>query len=635
MVRSFVPAAFFTLASASNSGGADSITQVRDTLRTLLNSVQGEGRDVEESLQKTQHWCDASLFDLKGRSTTATAQLADMNLDLKEGEAAAQEAEGSVQQVRADIALVQHTINQTEEMCRVWLHEEKVEKKSAELVQKGAQLSTSLNSALMQSRQVMEKQFKSDRHAVGELIENKKQSLTSLEGELEVVLLAHAQVQARAAEAKRRIADRDESAAAEEAFAEALRSDCNGRGNRAAARLESRTRASSAIERVADALQQVSAQPVAEQAAEVSRGADAAADATDDDDSDSGPESFLQTSQSQISAEDVLELLGGGPALPPRQSAPRSEQIFLQRPRPHALSAISKPKIGQLLSQVRSTASSVAEQKHWCAREHQDNKLALRLAQDLVSQISAEIDEHSDAEAQLSESLANLDDFRGLLNSTMKNVADAAKKEVTLLAHGEKDKALAGKILNQAINILDNLQGTGGLAKMHVSNSVVGLLKEAHSAVEEHSKTTQSLQQEAVASAQELIQKAHAMAVVQDRERANTEELRDEHISQRGAFLETKEAYVAEVSQANTYLSKLNEECSASAVAHQQAQRTTQVRALEDAKAVLEGKKTLSRDEAFGLRGSSAGSSSSLPKSEQSLSPLERAAMEIGVTVDK
>lgn len=632
MVRSLVPAALFTLASASTSGGADSITQVRDSLRTLLGSVQGEGRDVEEGLQKTQRWCDATLFDLKGRSSAATAQLSEMKLDLKEGEAAAQEAEGSVQQVRADIALVQHTINQTEEMRRVWLHEEKVEKKSAELAQKGAHLSPGLNSALLQSRQVMEKQFKSDRHSVGEMIENKKQSLTSLEGELEVVLLAHAQVQARAAEAKRRITDRDESAGSEEAFTAALRSDCNGRSNRAAARIESRTKASSAIERVVDVLQSVSAQPVAQQAAEVSRAADVAE--SEDDDSDSGADSFLQTGQSQISAEDVLELLGGGPALAPRQSAPQNAQIFLQRPRPHALSALSRPKIGQLLSQVKSTASAASEQKHWCTREHEDNKLALRLAQDLVSQISAEIDAHSDAEAQLSDSLANLDDFHGVLNSTMKNVADAAKKEVTLLSHGEKDKALAGKILNQAINILENLQDNGGLAKVHVSGSVVGLLKEANAAVAENSKTTQSLQQEAVASAKDLIQKAHSVAVVQDRERSNTEELRDEHISQRGAFLETKEAYVAEVSQANTYLSKLNEECSASAVAHQQEQRATQVHALEDAKAVLEGKKTLSRDEAYGLRGSSAGSA---PKSDsdKSLSPLERAAMEIGVSVDK
>lgn len=634
MVRSFVPAALFTLARASNSGGADSVTQVRDTLRTLLNSVQGEGRDVEEGLQKTQRWCDATLFDLKGRSSAAAAQLSEMKLDLKEGEAAAQEADGSVQQVRADIALVQHTINQTEEMRRVWLHEEKVEKKSAELAQKGGQLSSSLNAALLQSRQVMEKQFKSDKHAIGELIENKKQSLTSLEGELEVVLLAHAQVQARAAEAKRRITDRDESAVAEEAFTAALTTDCNGRGNRAAARLESRTKATSAIERVVDALQQVSAQPIAEQAAEVSKAADAA-DTTDEDDSDSGPESFLQTGESQISAEDVLELLGGGPALPPRPSVTQDPQIFLQRPRPHARAAISQPKIGQILSQMKSASASAAEQKHWCAREHEDNKLALRLAQDLVSQISAEIDAHSDAEAQLSESLTNLDDFRGLLNSTMKNVADAAKKEVTLLAHGEKDKALAGKILNQAINILDNLQETGGLAKMHISGGVVGLLKEAKSAVEQHSKNTQSLQQDAVASAKDLIQKAHAVAVVQDRERSNTEELRDEHISQRGAFLETKEAYTNEVSQANTYLSKLNEECSASAIAHQQETRATQVHALEDAKAVLEGKKTLARDDAFGLRGSSGGSASAQPKSEQSLSPLERAAMEIGVAVDK
>jgi len=631
MVRSLVPAALFTLASASKSGGADSITQVRDTLRTLLGSVQGEGRDVEEGLQKTQRWCDATLFDLKGRSSAATAQLSEMKLDLKEGEAATQEAEGSVQQVRADIALVQRTINQTEEMRRVWVHEEKVEKKSAELAQKGAQLTPSLNTALLQSRQTMEKQFKSDRHSVGELIENKKQALTSLEGELEVVLLAHAQVQARAAEAKRRITDRDESAGAEEAFSAALRGDCSGRGNRAAARIESRTKASSAIERVADALQQVSAQPVAEQAAEVSRAADAV-EVTEDDDSDSGADSFLQTSQSQISAEDVLELLGGGPALPPRQSAPQYAQIFLQHPRPHANSALSEPKIGQLLAQIKSTSSSATEQKHWCAREHEDNKLALRLAQDLVSQISAEIDAHNDAEAQLSDSLANLDDFRGVLNSTMKNVADAAKKEVTLLSHGEKDKALAGKILNQAINILGNLQESGGLAKMHVSGSVVGLLKEANAAVEEHSKTTQSLQQEAVASAKDLIQKAHAVAVVQDRERSNTEELRDEHISQRGAFVETKEAYVAEVSQANTYLAKLNEQCSSSAVAHQQEQRAAQEHALEDAKAVLEGKKTLSRDEAYGLRGSSVASA---PKSETSLSPLERAAMEIGVAVDK
>ena len=76
---------------------------------------------------------------------------------------------------------------------------------------------------------------------------------------------------------------------------------------------------------------------------------------------------------------------------------------------------------------MKSTASLAAEQKHWCAREHEDNKLALRLAQDLVSQISAEIDAHNDAEAQLSDSLTNLDDFRGVLDPSRNGVPPNVK----------------------------------------------------------------------------------------------------------------------------------------------------------------------------------------------------------------
>merc|ERR1719203_73956 len=65
-----------------------------------------------------------------------------------------------------------------------------------------------------------------DEHLLKILVQNKKQTLASLQGELEVVLPMLAQLQARAAETKRQLTDRHDSAVGGRLFVAALKDRC-------------------------------------------------------------------------------------------------------------------------------------------------------------------------------------------------------------------------------------------------------------------------------------------------------------------------------------------------------------------------------------------------------------------------
>merc|ERR1719162_1556525 len=93
-----------------------SISQIRDTLRNLLRSIEDNGRDAEALFGKRQLWCDSNLHEFEAEHQSSTANFLDMQAQLTETEAEVEEAQGTVQQVNVDIEMVQHTIKQTKDM---------------------------------------------------------------------------------------------------------------------------------------------------------------------------------------------------------------------------------------------------------------------------------------------------------------------------------------------------------------------------------------------------------------------------------------------------------------------------------------------------------------------------------------
>jgi chromosome segregation ATPase len=138
------------VASVHSDGGTGSVKQIRKTLQNLLRSIEDAGSDVDALAQKRQQWCNAAISECESAKEVTDTSLQSMQAQLTEHEAEVEEATGTVQQVRADIEMVQHTIKQTDGMLRD---------------------GTTANTKLLQS-----------------LLRNKQISLSSLQGQLDVAI---------------------------------------------------------------------------------------------------------------------------------------------------------------------------------------------------------------------------------------------------------------------------------------------------------------------------------------------------------------------------------------------------------------------------------------------------------------
>merc|ERR1719487_2394362 len=123
---------------------------------------------------------------------------------------------------------------------------------------------------------------------------------------------------------------------------------------------------------------------------------------------------------------------------------------------------------------------------------------------------------------------------------------------------------------------------------------------------------------------------ATAFRQVQESEQHNLELARDDHAAQRLRGVENKRLYEADVQEATAYAQKLEESCKADAEEEAKTQQSAQVHALQDADKALDGKLVEAKTAANSLRGPQ-----SQPKSiPENLTPMQRAAMEMGVSTD-
>merc|ERR1719162_2137943 len=200
-----------------------SISQIRDTLRNLLRSIEDNSKDTEALFGQRQLWCDSNLHDFEAEHQSSTANFLDMQAQLTETEAEVEEAEGTVQQVKVDIEMVQHTIKQTTGMLE---------------------------------EQAGEATHKADPKLLTALLENKQLSLSSLQGELEVSVPVLAQLQANVAETKQRISYRSQTLVEAKDFISALRDSCQGSADRADSQAAGRVGESNSIHAALQALDQ-------------------------------------------------------------------------------------------------------------------------------------------------------------------------------------------------------------------------------------------------------------------------------------------------------------------------------------------------------------------------------------------
>jgi len=261
-----------------------------------------------------------------------------------------------------------------------------------------------------------------------------------MQGELEAEYPLLAQLQELAAQTRRQIADRGESLQTSSTFSSSAQDDCQKASRRANAQAAARVGAANSIEAALQVLETATgvARKVQKQNAALS---------------------FVQfSSNSQITAADVFSLF---PSTRPRrrintgfaeiQEMDASPAAFQQRQRVVQPSDDAKPQIKALLTELKGESSSDQEHTQWCMNERARNEMQLRLKQDAVDQIDAEISAHADAQGQLDEDLAQIDSRVAFLEKAAKDVKALGQKEKAFAKNTGKDHSLATRILDQAV----------------------------------------------------------------------------------------------------------------------------------------------------------------------------------------
>lgn len=596
----------------ASASSVASVERVQDTLHSLLKSLQNLAHDYGQLFEKRQRWCADSLPGLGEEVEDARNDAARLRADFGERSAALAEAEGTAQQLQTEVLLVQHTIDAAESAL-------------------GGRLA---NASLVRSP--------SDAAALSALLDSRQLTLLSLRGELDNFLPARSQLQVLVAEDARRARDRNASAGAIARFDQSIKDSCITSALRSEAEAGARASEARHINRALDALERVragtatSANPMPAsflqtgheddnnpkdelfaifgQVADQSKGVPL----SDPNPSDSDTPSTSEASSSEDTPTDDFQ-----GSLADLEPAAASEVP----PQP-SLKASSTTSVAVLLASLKA-AGGVAGEEHrtWCSKERAQNELLLQLARDSAEHVAMEAEGHANSEAQLAEAWSAVNSTITALGVAAAEATEGAKSELTFMEENRKDQALASKILKQAIVILRNLEETSSAQDAVQHAAAAKELAAARSNLHAQLDALGAARKATDAQVGQVALKAAAASRSLRRESEGLELARDSHVTERLRAERGRQAREAEINEATAFLQILRVGCAPAAAAALR-QRGAEVKALEDAEEVLEGRAVRAEVGARALRGTAGVNMSRL-------SPIERAALEMGVVVDE
>eukprot|EP00928_Gymnodinium_smaydae_P079809 TRINITY_DN63653_c0_g1_i1.p1 TRINITY_DN63653_c0_g1~~TRINITY_DN63653_c0_g1_i1.p1 ORF type:complete len:612 (-),score=134.21 TRINITY_DN63653_c0_g1_i1:46-1791(-) len=563
-------------AKSQSAAPLPAVARVQDTLQSLLTSLQSTGRSAKSLLERTGTTCSAASRAFHEESDVASARLAHLQADLREREASLKESTGIVSQHQAEMALAQHTINVS----------------LAALNADGG------------------RRTRAEKQALNQLIESRQQMLVDLQGELDGNLLpSRSRLQVDVAETKRRMQDHSTSVAAIKLFARAIRDGCSG----AAKRGESMALARSDQARhIGKALQLL--EPLV--------GVERAEHHSPESSDDLQAPSFVQVSSHADALRETEDALGSlfghadaDAVQVKRDSAPAPSRILPTKPKEQPAASL----IERLKAVEESKVES--ERKAWCAKERAHNEQLLALARDAMDRATAQVELHAEAESRIQQRLDSVNASVGSIVSATAEAADNSRHEAALLEASAKDQLLAAQILTQASSILESLETTGsGPDIRSARENLIEASKSFKAVAATVDEARASARQEAEAVAAKANEATHALR----RERETLETDRDAHRAERLSSEDSRREQEAESKDASEFLQRLSSTCGAGAFAGEEGRRGAEVRALSDSQSVLEGKHIAHERR---LRGGPPAVNIS------KLSPIERAAMEMGIPV--
>merc|ERR1719335_2179559 len=199
-------------------------------------------------------------------------------------------------------------------------------------------------------------------------------------------------------------------------------------------------------------------------------------------------------------------------------------------------------------------------------QERSRNELQLRLKQDAVDQLDAEISSHADAQDQLDADLSAIDTRVAFLEKAAKNVESMGKKEKAFAENSGRDHQLATRILDQAVAILSDFEARGAAEGFSAAvgksagNAASALRAARATFVAQNEHFDASLQE--VEDGSQAVSEAAAEAVhAQKRERNNIELAKDKHEQKRSSAIQNRRETATEVKTAQSFVQQLKQEC--------------------------------------------------------------------------
>jgi len=618
----------------SRVGDEHSVQQVVETLRNLRESLEDSAKRAEASEAQVAEACKEALRRTGDRAgeNFSGPNASSLRSSLKEQEADLERSEGRVKQVSAGISLA--------ERARVGF------------VQAGLRSSNATLTAFFMALP----STNSDASLVASVGSNKQMMLASMRGALEVLVPSVAQLRERKTETARRLEARIRSVASSGRFLAAIRDSCAQSSTWSSARSTSLANEQNYIAAAEAALQQI-----APDAAEVSfaqlsevrrhttrRGADDGDESPEERVEDvfaSQPGEDQQTQAERKDSDDSLDTVlpskgASEQGTEGEASAQKVEVPAEARPMVENKKGPSSA-VRELLSEVKGSAEK--DDHTWCTKERLRTKLALHLAEDVATELGKEVDERAQMETQIARDLTVLSGASSAVAAASKDVSGGLAKQKELLSSRAQELALAKRIMEQAVHVLSDLRSAGALpsaagAAGGVVDAAVDSLKQVDTFLADEAKSQSGALDELTRSMKVLAQTASECSSDLKAEHVQLDFARQMHASARARLAESRRRYDDDWKDVETYAADLEKTCGQD-IAHVAAQETAaEARALEDAEVVLAGKDLPERADAAGASGlRGAGSVAHRPVAAaklQDLSPLERAAQEMGVSTD-
>jgi len=284
-----------------------------------------------------------------------------------------------------------------------------------------------------------------------------------------------------------------------------------------------------------------------------------------------------------------------------------------------------RPKVVALLAKMQKEGSQLRSQKEaWCEEERSREQKSLQTARVSAMIFGNDAAGHAQLKAELNQELDHIKKGTAEFSAAGRTVLEEAANETKALDATSRDGAVAARVMQKAVQGLSKLREKWwGHSTANPVDAATKALSRVQETFESQAAAAQGLRKESAASAKLVATRAKDLISALQSERNQLQLARDFYAKRQERSEGTKQLYESEVKSAESYLQGLEQTCNQQHFDEETREKDAQMHALHDAQMVFAGERPQSNPLQH-LRGVSS----------QSLSPVEKAALDMGVMGD-